>query len=879
MEPIAVIGMACRVPGAGDLESFWRNTITGVQARTELSRERLLAAGAPAQEIDDPEYVAAAYLLEEMEGFDAGLFGMTPREASLTDPQHRLFLELCHAALENAGWNPAVFPGDIAVYGGRGMETYRWNHLYRNAEVMSLFDHTTLGVGNHADTFTTLVSHKLDLRGPSVGVYTACSTSLVAIHFAAEALRAGECDMALAGGTNIELPAERGYRYREGASVSADGYARPFDAQATGTVWGSGGGAVVLKRLEDALADGDQVRAVIRGDAVNNDGAAKAGFTAPSVQGQAAVIASALAVAQASPRDVTYVETFGLGSPLSDQIEVEALRKVFSHASGERQWCALGSVKSNIGHLSQGAGVVSFIKTVLALQNKVIPPTAGFAQAHPDLDLAQSPFYVNASLAGWENDAGPRLAAVSAFGVGGTNAHVLLEEYAQPPHLSAPPAEQLLQVSARSATALDAAVRRLASHLEQAGECDLADVAYTLRVGRVEHAYRAAVVASDPASAATALRALRHRGDAVAAPPPRVVAIFPNEGACETWQSLGVEPAAMIGVGAGELAAATLAEVFSAETGQHLAQLRERLLASAPTGATLGISGAPDRFDLPDGVYLTAVNGPSASVVCGNDPDLGKFADQLAAQGITARRLAGRQPMPMPGIAEEFAQAVMQASPMPPAKPYLSSVTGQPVTAQQVTDPGHWARYLQGTVLFGDCLRAALGAPGAIVVEWGTGQLARLASQYQPSHAPRPVALQPDPLRAAGRLWALGVPVKLECTGKRVALPGYPYERSRHWIEPDAVTPQTLPSAQQPAVAQDPTTGLAAIWVQLLGVEAVTAEDDFFELGGTSLLAVQLIARVREVYGVRLPTRSIFDTPTVRGMAAKVAQLRAAAGK
>ncbi|GIH09049.1 hypothetical protein Rhe02_71160 [Rhizocola hellebori] len=876
MEPIAVIGMACRVPGAGDLDRFWRNVTAGVQARTQLSRERMLAAGAPAGEVDDPDYVAAAYLLDDMENFDAGLFGMTPREASLADPQHRLFLELCHAALENAGWNPATFAGDIAVYGGRGMEAYRWLHLYRNREVMSLFDHTTLGIGNHADTFTTLVSHKLDLRGPSVGVYTACSTSLVAIHLAAEALRAGECDMALAGGTNIELPAERGYRYRDGAGASADGYARPFDAEATGTVWGSGGGAVLLKRLEDAVADGDHVHAVIRGNAINNDGAAKAGFTAPSVQGQVAVIAAALAMAGVAPEEVGYVEAFGLGSPISDQIEVEALRTVFGHGTAQRQWCALGSVKANIGHLSQGAGVVSFIKAVLALEHRMIPPTAGFAVAHPELDFASSPFYVNAALASWESDTA-RLAAVSAFGVGGTNAHVVLEEHT-PVRASAEaaPAEQLIQVSARSAKALEAAVERLATHLEHTAVADLGDVAHTLRVGRVAYPHRVAVVADHPASAAVALREARKRHAGVAsATPPRLVVLFPGEvafaDALRAWQSLGAPSAALIGVGVGELVAATAAGVFDEATGARLAQLRERLLATAPTGVLLGISAAPDRFHLPSGLHLAAVNGPAASVVCGDDEAIGEFAAQLAIEGITARPMPGRHPLPDKGIAEEFGLAVAQARPGAPQRPYLSTVTGTAVPA----DPHHWAAYLQATVLFGQCLSEALSEPG-VVVDCGAGQLSRFAHLYLAKGAPKPIALQPSPLLAAGQLWTHGLEVRLESNGRRVPLPGYPYERTRHWVDPD-LTAQPEPAAPKAPTAQDDAGGLSAIWVQLLGVDGVRADDDFFDLGGTSLLAVQLVARVREVYGVRLPMRSVFDTPTVREMAAKVAQLQAAA--
>ncbi len=898
MEPIAVIGMACRVPGAADLDRFWHNITTGVQARTELSRDRLLAAGATAADVDDPDYVPAAYLLEEMESFDAGLFGMTPREAALTDPQHRLFLELCHAALENAGWDPAGYPGDIAVYGGRGMETYRWQHLYRNREVMALFDHTTLGIGTHADTFTTLVSHKLDLRGPSVGVYTACSTSLVAIHLAAEALRAGECDMALAGGTNVELPAERGYRHREGGSASADGYSRPFDAKATGTVWGSGGGAVLLKRLDDALADADHVYAVIRGNAVNNDGAAKAGFAAPSVRGQAAVIAAALAAAEVTPRQVSYVEAFGLGSPITDQIEVEALRTVFGHGNADRQWCALGSVKSNIGHLSQGAGVVSFIKTVLALKHRLIPPTAGFSAAHPDFGFETSPFYVNASLSAWEGDGAARLAGVSAFGVGGTNAHVLLEEFVPEPRTAQPGEAQLLQISARTPKALTASVQRLASYLDANSDLDLAAVAHTLRVGRAPHAHRVAVVASDVAQA---IAALRRKVQASVAAPSRVLALLPEQTpfdeAVEAWQTWGVRPDAVLGVGAGELAAATLAGVFGRPTGAALAELRQRLLAEAPAVGLVAVNADPGGFELPEGAFVAAVNTSGTCVVGGDEDALAK----LAAQGVATRPMPGSHRLVPAELAQRFAQAVLQAAPAAPAREYLSPTTGQMVTAQQVTDPRFWAGNLTATVQFGQCLALALREP-AIVVECGDGQLARFAQRHLPkgqrpivtgqawsgSSASTAAAGTRGLLAAAGQLWALGVAVTVTGDAPRVALPGYPYERIRHWIEPDAVpaaVPAAVPDAGAEVAAapvergrpQDPSAEVAAIWGQLLGVDGIGERDDFFELGGTSLLAVQLIARLREVFGVRLPMRSVFDTPTVQEMAAKVAELQAAA--
>ncbi len=367
-------------------------------------------------------------MLNDADMFDAGLFGMTPREADVTDPQHRLFLELCHGALEDAGYDPARYPGDIGVYAGRGTERYRWEHVHRNRSVLATTPSMAVGIGNLSDNVTTLVSYKLNLRGPSVAVFTACSTSLVAVHLAAEALRAGDCDMALAGGMNIEFPQDRGHVHHEGGVASADGHVRSFDAGATGTMWGSGGGAVLLKRLADAQRDGDRVCAVILGNAINNDGAGKVGFTAPSADGQAAVIATALAQADVDPRTISYVEAHGTATPLGDPIEMAALTRVYARGTDDREWCGIGSVKSNIGHLSQGAGIVGLIKTALAMRHGLIPPSLNYDRPNPQIDLAASPFYVNATLSKWEPDTGPRRAAVSSFGIGGTNAHVILEE-------------------------------------------------------------------------------------------------------------------------------------------------------------------------------------------------------------------------------------------------------------------------------------------------------------------------------------------------------------------------------------------------------------------------------------------------------------------
>jgi len=506
VEPIAIVGLSCRVPGAGDASQFWDNLVNGVESLRHYTREEQRAAGVPEHMLDDPNFVRAAMVVDDYDRFDAAFFNMSLREAELRDPQHRLFLELAHTALEDAGYDPTRYSGDIAVYAGVGSDVYQWVNIRSNPHAYASAGWLAVMVGNHSDYCATLASYKLDLTGPSYTLHTACSTSLVGVHIACEALRNGECDIALTGAATIEVPAGHGYVFDENGITSPDGHCRAFDAEAGGTIWGSGGGVVVLKRLADALADGDHVRAVVRGNAINNDGARKVGFSAPSTEGQAAVIAQALGVADIDPRTVTYVEAHGTGTALGDPIEVEGLSTVYQQDTDDRGWCGIGSVKTNIGHLGQAAGIAGLIKTVLALEHGLLPASLHFQQPNPKIDFSSTPFFVNASLKTWDANGMPRRAAVSSFGIGGTNAHLVLEEAPSPSELA--PDErpvQLLQVSARTEAALTTLRQRLATDLSERTDLELADVAYTLRTGRRQMKRRAAVVARDITEAAAAL--------------------------------------------------------------------------------------------------------------------------------------------------------------------------------------------------------------------------------------------------------------------------------------------------------------------------------------------------------------------------------------
>jgi natural product biosynthesis luciferase-like monooxygenase protein len=505
---IAIIGMTGKFPGAKNVDEFWHNLCAGVQSISFFTDEELLAEGIDPTLVRSPNYVKARGVLEDIEMFDAQFFGFSPREAQLMDPQHRLFLECAWQVLESAGYDSEAYDGRIGVFAGAGINTYLLRNQILNTSLMSSPESHHVLFTADKDHVPTRVSYLMNLTGPSVNVSTACSTSLVAIQMAYQSLLNYQCDMALAGGVSIWVPKKDGYLYEEGAIVSPDGHCRAFDARAQGTIPGSGVGVVVLKRLEDALKDGDCINAVIKGCAINNDGSLKLNYTAPSVHGQAEVIAEAQAIAGVDAETITYIEAHGTGTKLGDPIEITALSQAFRTNTQKKSFCAIGSVKTNVGHLDTASGMAGLIKTVLALQHKLLPPILHFETPNPNIDFANSPFYVNSTLSEWKTDGFPRRAGVSSLGLGGTNAHLILEE--------APPQEpsgksrpwQLLLVSAKTSTALDQATVNLALHLKQHPGINLADAAYTLKVGRKAFNHRRIVVCQDTEDASMALETL-----------------------------------------------------------------------------------------------------------------------------------------------------------------------------------------------------------------------------------------------------------------------------------------------------------------------------------------------------------------------------------
>ena len=888
LDAIAVIGMAGRFPGAANVTQFWRNLASGVESVSFFGRTELAAQGVPAELLDDPLYVRANAILDGIEMFDAEFFGFTPREAEITDPQHRIFLECACEALEDSGYDPEAYQGQIGVYAGAGPSSYLLNCVLGHPGVVRSAGALPLQLGNNKDYVPLRVSYKLQLRGPSLNINTACSSSLVAVHVACQSLIDQQCDIALAGGVGIQVPQRQGYLYSPNGISSPDGHCRAFDARAQGTVSGNGAGIVVLKRYAEAVADGDAIRAVILGSAINNDGGGKVGFTAPSLAGQARVIGEALAMADADPGSLGYVEAHGTGTPLGDPIEVAALTEAFRAHTPRTGFCALGSVKTNVGHLDEAAGVAGLIKTVLALQHGEIPPSLHFQHPNPQLDLDRSPFYVPTRLTPWPRTDAPRRAAVSSFGIGGTNAHAVLQE-APPPGPDSPSRSlQLLLLSARTETALDCLTVRLAEHLRQGPDCPLADIAYSLQVGRKTFAHRRMVLCRDRQDAIAALdsgaadRCVTARAPASARP---LVFMFPGQGSqyCEMGRTLyrteplfrstvdrcaellipllgidlrdvlypssdrgaadkaqidqtllaqpalftveyalaqllidwGIRPQAMIGHSIGEYVAACLAGVFSWEDGLRLVAARGKLMQKMPAGGMLAVELAEQELRplLGDGLALALANAPNLSVAAGGGAALTKLEAALSRRGIACRRLHTSHAFhseAMDPVLQPFTQRVRQISLSAPTIPFLSNLTGQWITAAQATDPDYWARQLRSTVRFSDGVRLLLQDQDRVLLEVGPGRtLGGLVARHPECAAARTVistmrhAYDPRDdvaclLEAVGRLWVAGAcqkPVALYANEKRrrVALPTYPFERQRFWLDSPAVREAAAP--------------------------------------------------------------------------------------
>lgn len=895
---VAVVGMAARFPGAPSLDAFWSNLCGGVESIARFTVDEVIAAGVSPARARDPRYVAAGPVLDGVENFDAEFFGYTPREAEMLDPQQRVFLECCWEAFEDAGYNPLTLADSVGVYAGAMLNTYLLNHVLpagkhateaEAGSIAALMTPDSLTgfltmIGNDKDYLTTRVSYKLNLRGPSINVQTACSTSLVAVHMAAQSILAGECEMALAGGVSVKTPQEAGYLYEDDLIASPDGHCRPFDAAAQGTIFGNGSGVVLLKRLDRAIADGDHVYAVVRGSAVNNDGGVKAGYMAPSEVGQAAVATEALAAAAIDARTIGFVEAHGTATPLGDPIEVAGLASAFRQSTADHGFCALGSVKGNVGHLQIASGIAGFIKAALAISREAIPPTVHFRSPNPKIGFESTPFYVNTKLLPWKREKHPRRASVNSLGIGGANAHVVLEEA---PISSATPTEagipQVLTLTARTPTALVELATRFETWLREHPTASTRDIAFTTQTGRVPFAYRLAVLGATPlawaeelqnwASASEASAVANKAGD-----PPSIAFVFPaNEGPIrrDSRELFSREPAYRGAVErcASSLSPSTAAEIlraFRSNDEIEPSELRDSQLAR-----------------------LEEVISHYA------------LASLWLDWGVVPNRIVGE------GTGDWVAAAVSGAVAIDEL--LLAIESGRELESLALRTPRiAWSREAEAREA------ASVGSPNEVCV---------------PIDASQPWAAFSAEVLA--RSFTAGVAIDWkrvhgESRARRIPLPTYPFQRRRYWIErPRVALPasgrsdgnvELKPASQNgtnghhanghhPPVPAATTreasmvvTGNVATLATLrqsladvlprerrgvitthirqqlsqalgVGVEAIPLDRGFADLGVDSLTAVELRNRLQQSLAHPLPATLLFDHPTVSDLASMLNDL------
>jgi len=952
---IAIVGMAFRFPGAADRDRLWTNLMTATDSLRRFDPAALRRAGAPAALVDHPDFVPVHGAIDDTDRFDAGLFGYSHGEASEIDPQQRLLLQLAWHAMEDAACDPTA-DGPVGVFAGVGFNAYLMDNLRHRTGFAGGLERYSVVVGGDKDFAATRIAYKLGLTGPAMTVNSACSTSLSATTVAVDSLRAGRCRVALVGAASLGMFSPHGYIYAEGGIASRRGVCRPFDAAADGTVSGAGAAVLVLKRLEDALADNDTIHATIKGIGIANDGADKAAFAAPSVDGQVAAITAALKDAGVGPADIGFVEGHGTATALGDPIEVAALNIAYRGAASGR--IPLGSIKGNFGHLDAAAGMAGLIKAVLAVGHGVVPPTAHFTAANPLIPFDGGPFRVNALPEPWRG-ARRRMAGVSGFGMGGTNIHVVV---GQAPTVTPPAVEAglvLLTLSAATEGAAAAQAAALADHLDHLpDEILLASVAGSLARRRALR-FRRSVVAASASEAAASLRATRPPAAAAIGGAASVALLFPGQGAqrpgmatdlyhaipafravidaadrtlkdtpiaglralllaapaddqamrtlSETqWtqpalfvteyatamalQSYGVRPSLLAGHSVGEYVAACLSGVMRFEDALRLVEARGRLVAGAPRGAMLAVSMSEAELSPlleRSGADLAAVNGARQCVASGGEAAIHALEAMVKALERPSRRLPvshGFHSRLMEPILDAFAASVAGVALAAPVIPIISTLTGLPLSAAEATNPDYWVRHLRGAVRFADALTRLAAEPAVLLVEAGPGlTLTRLARAAGIS-GERAIAVQPpEPadgqrgfMEALGQLWQAGLAVDRVAAGggvqQRISLPGYPFEAVRLWVEPGQVTPDDSPVRRPGSPGGHGVSGVAAVvaavWRDVLGVPTIGPDEDFLALGGDSLIAVRIAARLRETLGCEVEAGALFrDGATVAGLA------------
>jgi len=962
-QEIAIIGMAGRFPGANNIGTLWDNLKAAKESISFFNTEELEKVD---QELlENPLYVKAHGILKSIKRFDAKFFGYSPREAEIMDPQHRIFLECAWEALENAGYSPnSQSKNNIGVYAGVGESKYLTKHIIPTLKNSNIVNDFQLIINNSKDFLSTRVAYKLNLTGPAMTIQTACSTSLVVVHQACIALQMEECEMALAGAVSFLNLEKTGYLYQPGMILSPDGKCRAFDAHAQGTVGGQGVGVIVLKPAIKAIEDRDHIYAIVKSSAINNDGSEKIGFTAPSIEQQAKVINSTYQKAGILSETITYIEAHGTGTILGDPVEIEALTKGFD--SNEKQFCALGSIKTNLGHLDTAAGIAGLIKTVLCLYHKTLVPSLHYTIPNPQINFKNTPFYVNTELKYWQCGATPRRAGVSSFGVGGTNAHILLEEPPQRPLIQSAPELQLISFSADRKFALDKFTKNLSSYLLD--DNPLKDIAYTLHIGRKRFKYNRFIICQNREEAITKLKTKFN--EYILKLDRKLIFMFPGEGTQyigmgsdlykhdQVFKSivdksltiirdliqtnltlddllgltelveqtivtqpalfiieyslaqylirLGIKPDAMIGYGIGEYVAACISGVLKLEDALRLVIIRGQILQNLPKGKMLSVFLSENQVlsHLKDyNLDIAAINTGNSCVISGSSQELEKFAEVLDNNQIPYRYLntshAFHSRMLDP-ILNIFYSHLSQVTMNMPTIPYVSNLTGDWIDKNQVTKPEYWVEHLRKTVLFAkglDCLLNNNKLENTIFLEIGPGEILTNLVRKRINQNNNTLAFSllrsttlPESdkgslLSALGNLYAAGVNIKWSSfynhEARRVPLPTYPFDETEYWIPSqlnNTYKAERLNSSiesekrNKSGLIKDSYTQvnlqesysflqkeITKIWQDTLGVSNISYLDDFFELGGDSLQAIQINNTINTRFKLNIPLKDILE--------------------
>ena len=957
VEKIAVIGIACRYPGANNTDEYWKNLIDGKETIKRFSDTDLQGFEINYEELKkDPKYVPARGVLENIDQFDPAFFGYTPNEAIYTDPQHRVWLETVWEAFENAGCDPLTCDGAIGVYAGGYINTYLLNNILRDPVKLENFirlrttESFQLMTGNDITYLPTKTAYKFNLRGPAINVQTACSTSLVAISMACQSLFSYETDICVAGGVCIVTPQESGYIYQEGAIPSPDGHCRPFDANAHGTVFSNGIGVVILKRLEDALNDNDTIYAVVNGWALNNDGNKKVGYTAPGIDGQTEVILMAQGFNDVSAEEIGYIEAHGTATNLGDPIEITALTNAFSRSTSKKQFCGVGSVKSNIGHTDAAAGVASFIKACLSAYHKTIPPTLHYQTPNPHIDFKNTPFYVVDKLTPWKSDK-KLIIGVSSFGIGGTNSHIIVEE---PPRVNIDKTTSenyIIPLSAKTSVALENRKEQLVGFVKNNPDTDINDLAFTLWKGRNHMKYRATAVVQSIHDLTT--ENISYDNKIADEKISSLAFMFPGQGAQyfkmgselyksnehfrllvdegfsvlnkETGVNLkeilfdssdleasekrlaetsltqpalfiieyslakiliesNIKPKYLIGHSSGEYVASCIAGVFDYPTALQIVIKRGQLMQSMKPGKMFAVLCSKSKLiEIRQSLFeIAAENAPNSCTISFNTNDADKVENLLESNDIqflplnTSHAFHSEAFEP---ILEDFAKFVNQFDIKSPSLPVISCLTGKFLTAEQAVSGEYWSKQLRNTVLFYSGISTILSNEQVLFIEVGPNAHLSSVLRHIPEFENKKAVIltlgRPDNLpekfiveKVIGNIWATlnsFIPDLsfIDSNAQKIKLPTYSFDRQSYWVD---YKPAGSAQIKTPVIEVDKKPddygiqdSVIEIWKDQLGLKEIIPSDNFFSLGGTSLLALSVIEKIEKKFNVNYNLRMFMD--------------------